>query len=134
MVYGYGASESGLLLIPMVAGVMATAISSGQMLSKTGEHQIFPIVRCFLVVAAALSMSTLEVATSVAVVCLYVYWDRTAAADAGVGGTERIPVANVADVGNATSANTFFREIGAAVVGTTVTNRLTDSLPAGNAG
>src|SRR5207244_3066491 len=38
MVYGYTATESGLLLIPMVVGLMATAVSSGQLISRIGRY------------------------------------------------------------------------------------------------
>jgi EmrB/QacA subfamily drug resistance transporter len=133
MVYGYSATESGLLLIPMVVGILVTAILSGQLISKNGRYKAFPIVGSALVAAAALLMSTLDVDTSVVVLCLYVF-----VLGAGVGllmQTLVLAVQNdfpAANVGTATSANNFFREIGAtlgtAVVGTIFTNRLTDSL------
>lgn len=138
MVYGYNATESGLLLIPMVAGLMVTAIVSGQLLGKTGRYKVFPIVGTAIVAVTALLMSTLRVDTPVVVVCVYVFL-----LGAGIGllmQTLVLAVQNdfpVSDVGTATSANNFFREIGAtlgsAVVGAIFSNRLTarlaDALP-----
>jgi len=133
MVYGYSATESGLLLIPMVVGIMATAIPSGQAISRTGRYKIFPIIGTVLVGAAALLMSTLDVDSSVVLVCCYV-----AVLGAGIGMMMQTLVLAVqndfpaAEVGTATSANNFFREIGAtlgiAAVGAVFTDRLTDQL------
>jgi EmrB/QacA subfamily drug resistance transporter len=133
MVYGYGATESGLLLIPMVVGIMATALPSGQLLSKTGRYKVYPILGTAVVAGTALLMSTMDVDTSIVVVCLYVFL-----LGAGVGMLMQTLVLAVqndfptADVGTATSANNFFREIGAtlgsAVVGAIFTNRLTTQL------
>jgi EmrB/QacA subfamily drug resistance transporter len=143
MVYGYGATESGLLLIPMVVGIMAAALPSGQLISKTGRYKIFPIVGSAIVAGTSLLMSTLDVDTSVVVLCAYVFL-----LGAGIGllmQTLVLAVQNdfpTANVGTATSANNFFREIGAtlgtAAVGAIFSNRLTtqltDTLPPQGAG
>jgi EmrB/QacA subfamily drug resistance transporter len=133
MVYGYSATESGLLLIPMVVGLMATALPSGQLISRTGRYKIYPILGSAIVAGTALLMSTLDVDTSVVVVCAYVFL-----LGAGIGllmQTLVLAVQNdfpASHVGTATSANNFFREIGAtlgtAVVGAIFTNRLTTQL------
>ncbi|MFJ6556881.1 hypothetical protein ACIQNT_32355 [Streptomyces luteogriseus] len=44
MVYGVSATESGLLLVPMVVGLMATAFPSGQLMSRTGRYKAYPIL------------------------------------------------------------------------------------------
>jgi EmrB/QacA subfamily drug resistance transporter len=143
MVYGVSATESGLLLIPMVVGLMATAIPSGQLMSKTGRYKIFPITGTVFVCLAALLMSTLDTGTSLVLVGVYVFL-----LGAGLGLVMQPLVLAVqndfpnSDVGTATSANNFFREIGAtlgtAAVGSVFTHRLTDQLaerlPAGSAG
>ena len=133
MVYGVSATQSGLLLIPMVAGIMITAIPSGQLMSKTGRYKIYPILGTALVGLAAVLMSTLDTSTSLVVVCIYV-----ALIGAGVGLTMQPLVLAVqndfpaSEVGTATSANNFFREIGAtlgtAAVGALFTHRLTEQL------
>ncbi|MEW2400843.1 MDR family MFS transporter [Streptomyces sp. NPDC046862] len=133
MVYGVSATESGLLLIPMVVGLMATAIPSGQLMSRTGRYKIYPIVGTVLVGAAALLMSTMDTGTSLVLVCAYVFL-----LGAGLGLAMQPLVLAVqndfpgSDVGTATSANNFFREIGATLgtagVGAVFTHRLADQL------
>ncbi|WP_427918809.1 MDR family MFS transporter [Streptomyces sp. cg40] len=133
MVYGKSATESGLLLIPMVVGLMATALTSGRLISRTGRYKLYPILGTAVVGVTALLMSTLDTGTSIVVVCAYVFL-----LGAGVGLIMQnlvLAVQNAfpaSDVGTATSANNFFREIGAtlgtAAVGAVFTHRLTDQL------
>ncbi|GAB6902401.1 MDR family MFS transporter [Kineosporia succinea] len=133
MVYGVSATESGLLLIPMVVGIMSAAIPSGNAISRTGRYRWYPIAGVALVMLAALCMSTLTVDTIVALICVYVF-----ILGAGLGLMMQTLVLAVqndfpsSDVGTATSANNFFREIGAtlgiAAVGAVFTSRLTDQL------
>ncbi|GLY15002.1 MFS transporter [Kineosporia rhizophila] len=133
MVYGVSATESGLLLIPMVVGIMSAAIPSGNAISRTGRYRWYPIAGVALVMVAALAMSTLTVDTVLALICVYVF-----ILGAGLGlmmQTLVLAVQNdfpASDVGTATSANNFFREIGAtlgiAAVGAVFTSRLTDQL------
>lgn len=141
MVYGASATESGLLLVPMVVGLMATAIPSGNLMSRTGRYRVYPIAGTVIVGLAIFLLSTMDVETPLALLCGIVFL-----LGAGVGMMMQTLVLAVqndfpaADVGTATSANNFFREIGAtlgmAVVGAIFTNRLTDQLatrlPAGN--
>ncbi|MER7795065.1 MDR family MFS transporter [Streptomyces sp. NPDC097640] len=135
MVYGASATESGLLLIPMVVGLIATAQPSGQLISRTGRYKIFPIIGAAVVGVSVLLMSTLDTSTPLVVLCGYVFLLGT-----GVG----LIMQNLAlavqnafppdDVGTATSSNNFFREIGAtlgtAAVGAVFTHRLNDQLAA----
>jgi EmrB/QacA subfamily drug resistance transporter len=133
MVYSVSATESGLLLLPMVVGLMATALPSGQLIGRTGRYKIYPILGTVVVGVAAFLMSTLNVDTSLAVVCLYVFL-----LGAGLGLIMQnltLAVQNAfpaTDVGTATSANNFFREIGAtlatAAVGAVFADRLTHQL------
>jgi EmrB/QacA subfamily drug resistance transporter len=135
MVYSVSATESGLLLLPMVVGLMATALPSGQLIGRTGRYKIYPILGTVVVGMAALLMSTLTVDTPLAVVCSYVFL-----LGAGLGLIMQnltLAVQNAfpaTDVGTATSANNFFREIGAtmatAAVGAVFTDRLADQLAA----
>jgi EmrB/QacA subfamily drug resistance transporter len=60
MVYGKSATESGLLLIPMVVGIMATAIPSGQIIGRTGRYKVWPVAGTLIVGLTAFLMSTLE--------------------------------------------------------------------------
>ncbi|MFC4561320.1 MDR family MFS transporter [Nocardiopsis mangrovi] len=133
MVYGVSATESGLLLIPMVVGIIVTAIPSGQFISKTGRYKMWPVLGSSVVTVTALLMSTLGTDTPLVVVGAYFFL-----MGAGVGMMQQtlvLAVQNDApgrDVGTATSSNNFFREIGAtlgtAAIGAVFTHRLTEQL------
>lgn len=143
MVYGTTATESGLLLIPMVAGMLLSSIPSGLIISRTGRYKIWPILGTILVGIAATLLATLQLDTPLWLVAGYLF-----IAGAGLGMMMQTLVLAVqsafprSEVGTATSANNFFREIGAtlgiAIVGAIFTNRLTsalaDSLPDGVSG
>jgi Major Facilitator Superfamily len=57
IVHGSSATVAGLQMIPLVAGIMAGAISSGVAISKTGKYKIFPLVGTAFMVVALVSMS-----------------------------------------------------------------------------
>ena len=44
IVKGHSPTESGLLLTPMMVGVLITAIGSGIVISRTGHYRPFPII------------------------------------------------------------------------------------------
>ncbi|WP_063835767.1 MDR family MFS transporter [Streptomyces mutabilis] len=133
MVYGMSATASGLMLLPMVIGITAGAVVSGQRLSKTGRYKVYPLVGTFVVAVAALLMSTLDTGTPLVVVCGHLLL-----LGVGVGLMMQVLVLAIQndfppqDLGTATSANGFFREIGAtlgtAVVGALFTHRLAGQL------
>ncbi|WP_299444028.1 MDR family MFS transporter [uncultured Phycicoccus sp.] len=50
IVKGASPTEAGLQLIPLVGGIMAGSISSGQIISRTGRYRIFPIIGSGLLV------------------------------------------------------------------------------------
>src|SRR4029453_11913288 len=43
-VQGASATNSGLLLLPMMLGVMATSFVIGMVITKTGKYRIYPII------------------------------------------------------------------------------------------
>ncbi|MFF0011309.1 MDR family MFS transporter [Streptomyces sp. NPDC005374] len=133
MVYGVSATESGLLLLPMVIGLTATSIPSAMMITRTGRYKIYPIIGSLLVTITAVLLSAMDVDTPVALVSGYTFL-----LGAGIGLVMQnlvLAVQNAfptSEVGTATSSNNFFREIGAtigtAVVGAAFAQRLTDQL------
>lgn len=44
MVDGASATESGLLVLPMMGGIVAASIISGQLISRTGHYKIYPVL------------------------------------------------------------------------------------------
>jgi EmrB/QacA subfamily drug resistance transporter len=143
MVDGASATESGLLMLPMMGGVVGASILSGQLISHTGRYKIYPILGGALSAIGMYLLSRLEVDTPRLEYSVYM-----AVLGAGIGLIMPVLVLAVqnsvrpADLGTATSANNYFRQIGgsvgAAVFGTLFANRLADSLadrlPAGGRG
>ncbi|WP_327347584.1 MDR family MFS transporter [Streptomyces europaeiscabiei] len=133
MVYGVTATESGWLLLPMVVGLMGASLPVGQRMSRTGRYRIYPIAGSLVIAVTALMLSTIEVDTPLVLLCGYFFLTGV-----GIGLMSQTLVLAVQnafpaeDVGTATSANNFFREIGATVgtaaVGAVFTSRLTDQL------
>ncbi|ANQ73727.1 MDR family MFS transporter [Rhodococcus qingshengii] len=133
MVTGKNATEAGLMMIPMMAGLLVASIGSGQLVSKTGRYKIFPIVGTSIVAVALVLLSRLTPSTSLLVFGCYI-----ALMGIGLGLVMQILILIVqntfpaAEVGTATASNNFFRQIGAslgsAIVGSLFASRLTNLL------
>ena len=130
---GTSAAESGLLMLPMMAGLMGTSIYSGVRISKTGKYKMYPILGAAFTMAAMLWMTTLAASTPIWVICVQLF-----IFGAGLGLIMQVVVLVVQNsvpadqIGTATSTNNYFREVGAAmgvaVFGAIFTNRLSESL------
>ncbi|MEU8975228.1 MFS transporter [Streptomyces monashensis] len=133
MVDGASATESGLLMLPMMAGIVGASIIGGQLISRTGRYKIFPVLGSAVSAVGMWLLSRLEVDTPR---LHYSIW--MAVLGAGIGLVMPVLVLAVqnsvrpADLGTATSANNYFRQIGgsvgAAVFGTLFADRLTSAL------
>ncbi|MFE1941604.1 MFS transporter [Streptomyces massasporeus] len=133
MVDGASATESGLLMLPMMAGIVGASIIAGQLISHTGRYKAYPILGGALSVTGMWLLSRLEVGTPR---LHYSIW--MAVLGAGIGMAMPVLILAVqnsvrpADLGTATSANNYFRQIGgsvgAAVFGTLFADRLADAL------
>ncbi|WP_144790649.1 MDR family MFS transporter [Kocuria palustris] len=131
MVHGASATSSGLLMTPMMAGVLVASIGSGALVSRYGRYKAYPIVGAVLVITALYLFSQLTVDDSVWHVCL-----ALGVMGVGLGLIIQILVLAVQNVfpgsmvGTATSGNNFFRQVGATigsgVVGVVFAGRLTD--------
>ncbi|MFJ4682345.1 MFS transporter [Streptomyces sp. NPDC088789] len=133
MVDGASATESGLLMLPMMGGVVAASIVSGQLISHSGRYKAHPILGGALSVVGMWLLSRLETDTARWQYSLWMFVLGT-----GIGLVMPVLILAVqnsvrpADLGTATSANNYFRQIGgsvgAAIFGTLFANRLTDAL------
>lgn len=133
MATGASASVSGLLLIPMMVGMMATLIISMGAITKTGRYRMYPPIGALVMGAGMLWLTQLSADTSMFVVSAMLL-----VMGAGLGLIMQIIVLVVQNavtpdqIGTATSANNYFREmggaIGVAVFGSIFTNRLTEGL------
>ncbi|HWS50417.1 MAG TPA: MFS transporter, partial [Microbacterium sp.] len=68
---GTSAAVSGLLMLPMMAGLMGTSIWSGIMISRTGRYKRFPIIGTVVTIAAMVAMTTLAAETPLWLICVY---------------------------------------------------------------
>ncbi|MGW0970362.1 MFS transporter [Streptomyces sp. NPDC002516] len=133
MADGAGATESGLLMLPMMGGIVVASIVSGQLISRTGRYKLFPVLGCALAAVGMWLLSGLDAGTPR---LQYSVW--MAVLGVGIGMVMPVLVVAVqnsvrpADLGTATSANNYFRQIGgsvgAAVFGTLFAHRLADAL------
>ncbi len=113
IVHGASPTKAGLLMLPMVLGMMSGALVSGQLISRTGRTRIFPRVGSALLVVGLLLLSTTSADTSLVVIDLFMLV-------LGVGlGNCMQPLLLImqsavppTEIGVATSSATFFRQIG----------------------
>lgn len=133
MVEGVSATESGLLMLPMMGGIVVASVVSGQLVSRTGRYRVYPLVGGAVSVVGMWLLSLLDTDTSA---LEYGIWQ--AVLGVGIGLVMSILVLAVqnsvrpSDLGTATSAHNYFRQIGgsvgAAIFGTLFAGRLTDAL------
>lgn len=113
IVHGASPTEAGLLTLPMVAGMMAGSIGSGQVISRTGHIRLFPIVGSALIVVGLVLLSLCGADTSL-------LWVSLSMVVLGLGlGNCMQPLLLIVqnavaptEIGVATSSATFFRQIG----------------------
>ena len=130
---GTSAAASGLLMLPMMVGLIGTSIGSGIAITRTGKYKIFPILGTIVTAIAMVAMTTLAADTPIWLICIYLF-----VFGAGLGLIMQVVVlvtqnsVDASMIGTATSTNNYFREVGAslgvAVFGTIFTTRLTDNL------
>ncbi|WP_405939701.1 MFS transporter [Streptomyces sp. NBC_00726] len=133
MVDGATATESGLLMLPMMGGIVGASVISGQLISRTGRYRVYPIAGSAVSAVGMWLLSRLETDTP-----RLEYSIAQAVLGLGIGLIMPVLVLAVqnsvrpADLGTATSANNYFRQIGgsvgAAVFGTLFAGRLADAL------
>ncbi|RAG82656.1 MFS transporter [Streptacidiphilus pinicola] len=130
---GVSATESGLRMLPMVAGLFLASITSGNVVSKTGQYRFFPIAGSLVMAVGLWLLSLMKPSTGVWLSSLYMF-----VLGVGIGLSMQvltIAVQNTvdyADLGTSTSGVTFFRTLGSsfgtAVFGTIYANTLKTNL------
>jgi EmrB/QacA subfamily drug resistance transporter len=113
IVKGASPTKAGLLLLPLVLGIMAASLLAGQVTSRTGHYKVFPVIGSVLLVAGLLLLSQVGADTPLwqTDLCMVVF-------GAGLGmNMQSIVLAmqnavDPRDMGVATSAVTFFRQVG----------------------
>lgn len=131
-VQGASATNSGLLLLPLMFGMLVVSLVVGRTITKTGRYRMFPIVGGVVMAAGMALLSQLEVDTGKLASSLYML-----VLGAGMGflmQTSMLIAQNSVeqkDLGAASGAATFFRSIGGSfgisLFGAIFANRLAGS-------
>jgi EmrB/QacA subfamily drug resistance transporter len=132
---GQSATNSGLLLLPLMAGVMTTSITSGMLITRTGRYKPFPIAGTVIMAVGLFLLSTMGLGTSGWQSSVYML-----VLGSGMGLILQVMIIAVqnsvahAELGTATGAETFVRQIGAAfgvaIFGAVFNNRSAANLKA----
>jgi EmrB/QacA subfamily drug resistance transporter len=133
IVYAATPTGSGLRMIPLMAGLLVTAVLSGRAISRIGRYRPFPIAGTAVLVVGMFLLSLLGVDTPPWVASAYMV-----VVGVGLGLVMQVLVlavqndARPQDIGVATSSATFFRSMGGAfgvaLFGTIFATRLSDQL------
>ena len=133
VVRGLSPTKSGLLMLPMVAGMFLASMGSGQLITRTGRYRIFPLIGTLLLALGLWLFSHLGLTTSYVLLSLWML-----VIGLGLGQLFQVPTLAVQNatarehMGTATSTVTFFRSIGSAlggaIFGSILISRLTHHL------
>jgi EmrB/QacA subfamily drug resistance transporter len=134
LVHGVSATMSGLLLLPLLVGLLVMSIGSGRYISRTGRYQWFPLAGTVLVAVGLWLLTHIGAHTSLAIVGLYILFFC-----AGLGLFMQVLTLVVQNavpmkqMGVGTSSVTFFRSmggaIGASALGAVLTARIAYEFP-----
>ncbi|RDE09874.1 MDR family MFS transporter [Pelagibacterium lacus] len=129
IVQGFGPTQAGLALLPMMIGLMGSSMLSGIFISRTGRYKHLPIVSTAILVVGALLLSTLAVDTPFLLVMFYMLL-----VGIGIGPVMSVGVTAIQNavphtvLGVATASAQMFRQIGGslgvAILGAIFANRL----------
>ena len=135
VVMGVSATSSGLLLLPLTAGVVTGSVGSGRIISHTGRYRVWPIGGLALASIGMFLLSLMRAGTPIPLSSFYMV-----ILGLGVGASMQVTIlvvqnaADYRDLGVATSAAQFFRQMGGsfgvAVFGAIMNHRLVTELPA----
>jgi len=133
LVTGASATNSGLLLLPLMFGLLGASMISGQIISRTGRYKVFPVVGTAVATVGMWLLSTMSPTTSRLTTTIYMI-----VVGVGIGLVMQVVVLATQNaverknLGIATGTVSFFRSvggsIGVAVFGAIFTNRLAGEL------
>src|SRR6478736_6706747 len=134
VVAGSSATVSGYQMLPLLGGLIVSAVASGQIVSRTGRYRVLMVVALGLMAAGLFMLSHLRADTPIPVL-----WAWMFVTGLGVGPTfavftlivqNSVPVERL---GTATSNLTFFQQVGGtvglALTGTIFATTLSEELP-----
>ncbi|MGF7228700.1 MAG: MDR family MFS transporter [Candidatus Saccharibacteria bacterium] len=129
LVHGYSATKSGLLMLPLIFGLIGSMAVSGRLISKTGHYRTFPIVGTATAAVGLWLFSHVGIATN-----QWMLSGWMLVLGVGIGLFMQVMTLAIQnsvdrkDMGTATSVATFFRSMGSsfgtAIFGAILTVRL----------
>lgn len=130
IVTGLTATQSGFATLPMVLGLMIAAIASGQIVSRTGRYRMFPVTGTALTATGFFFMTTITIDKPLWYLMIGMFL-------IGLGLGQLMQTLTLAsqnsvgprDMGVATSASTFFRQIGGTLGTAVLLSVLFSALP-----
>ncbi|WP_251056258.1 MDR family MFS transporter [Streptomyces sp. ISL-94] len=132
-VQGASATNSGLLLLPMLLSMMVVSLIAGRITTSSGKYKIFPIVGGALMVVGLFLLATMDTGTTRLVSGVYM-----AVLGAGLGFLMQITMlvaqnsVDMKDMGVASSSATLFRTLGGsfgvALMGSLFTSQVTHTM------
>jgi EmrB/QacA subfamily drug resistance transporter len=130
-VQGASATNSGLLLLPMLGAMMVVSLIAGRVTTNSGRYKVFPVVGGVLMIAGLYLLSLMDTGTTRLTSGLYM-----AVLGAGMGCLMQITMlvaqnsVEMKDMGVASSSTTLFRTLGSsfgvAIMGALFNNRVQD--------
>lgn len=134
VVTGVSATNSGLLILPLTAGIVTGSIGSGRLTSRTGRYKVFPVAGSALMAVGMYMLSYMDADTP-----SLVRAGSMGTLGLGVGMVMQVSILAIQnvveyrDLGIATSSAQFFRSMGGsfgvAIFGVIMNARLLVELP-----
>ena len=134
VVTGVSTTNSGLLILPLIAGIVLGSMGSGRLISRTGRYKAFPVAGSALTVVGMSLLSQMEADTASLPRAFYM-----GTLGLGVGMVMQVTLLAIQnaveyrDLGIATSSAQFFRSMGGsfgvAIFGAIMNARLLGELP-----
>ena len=132
---GVSATNSGLLLLPLTAGIVTGSVGSGRLTASTGRYKVYPVAGSACAVAGMALLSLMHAGTPRLAISVYMVL-----LGLGVGMVMQVSLLAVQnavehrDLGIATASAQFFRSMGGsfgvAFFGAVMNGRLAAELPA----
>jgi EmrB/QacA subfamily drug resistance transporter len=133
LVSGASATNSGLIMLPLMAGLLVASMASGQVISRTGRYKAFPVTGTAVAALGLLLLSTMSAGTPRLVASAWMV-----VLGVGLGLVMQVMVlvtqnsVDRSELGVATATVSFFRSVGGsvgvAVFGALFTSGLTHNL------
>ncbi|MET9099697.1 MDR family MFS transporter [Streptomyces antibioticus] len=130
-VQGASATNSGLLLLPMLGAMLVTSMVAGRVTTNTGKYKVFPVAGSALMVVGLYLLSTMDTGTSRFTSGVFM-----AVVGLGMGCLMQITMlvaqnsVEMKDMGVASSSTTLFRTLGSsfgvAIMGALFNHRVQD--------